>query len=289
MFKTIGVFGKYQDASIEKPLKILTAHLEAKGVQVKIGHTTAEEITRDLPQEKLDNDLAQDIDLAIVIGGDGTLLHVARRMAEAEVPLIGINLGRLGFLTDISQADMLDEIDTILEGNYHLEERMMLDVSVLRDSKVIYQQFALNDIVLGKHSLEKLISWQAHVDDQFVTAARSDGVILATPTGSTAYALSAGGAIMHPGLDVISMVPVSSHTLSNRPIGLPANANIELTIHNRAENRAHVSTDGLIGCSLTGDEVVRVTRSKLSVKLVHTKNYNYFAMLRAKLGWGGAQ
>jgi NAD+ kinase len=289
MFKTIGVFGKYQDASIEKPLKILTAHLEAKGVQVKIGHTTAEEITRDLPQEKLDNDLAQDIDLAIVIGGDGTLLHVARRMAEAEVPLIGINLGRLGFLTDISQADMLDEIDTILEGNYHLEERMMLDVSVLRDSKVIYRQFALNDIVLGKHSLEKLISWQAHVDDQFVTAARSDGVILATPTGSTAYALSAGGAIMHPGLDVISMVPVSSHTLSNRPIGLPANANIELTIHNRAENRAHVSTDGLIGCSLTGDEVVRVTRSKLSVKLVHTKNYNYFAMLRAKLGWGGAQ
>ncbi|MFT7526095.1 MAG: NAD+ kinase [Arenicella sp.] len=289
MFKTIGVFGKYQDASIEKPLKTLTAHLEAKGVQVKIGHTTAEEITRDLPQEKLDNNLAQDIDLAIVIGGDGTLLHVARRMAEAEVPLIGINLGRLGFLTDISQADMLDEIDTILEGNYHLEERMMLDVSVLRDSKVIYQQFALNDIVLGKHSLERLISWQAHVDGQFVTAARSDGVILATPTGSTAYALSAGGAIMHPGLDVISMVPVSSHTLSNRPIGLPANTNIELTIHNRAENRAHVSTDGLIGCNLTGDEVVRVTRSKLSVKLAHTKNYNYFAMLRAKLGWGGAQ
>jgi NAD+ kinase len=289
MFKTIGVFGKYQDASIEKPLKILTAHLEAKGVQVKIGHTTAKEIARDLPQEKLDNDLAQDIDLAIVIGGDGTLLHVARRMAEAEVPLVGINLGRLGFLTDIPQANMLDEIDTILEGNYHLEERMMLDVSVLRDSEVIYQQFALNDIVLGKHSLERLMSWQAHVDNQFVTAARSDGVILATPTGSTAYALSAGGAIMHPGLDVISMVPVAAHTLSNRPIGLPANANIELTIHNRAENCAHVSTDGLIGCNLTGDEVVRVTRSKLSVKLVHTKNYNYFAMLRAKLGWGGAQ
>ncbi|MFT6047865.1 MAG: NAD+ kinase [Arenicella sp.] len=289
MFKTIGVFGKYQDASIEKPLKILTAHLEAKGVQVKIGHTTAKEIARDLPQEKLDNDLAQDIDLAIVIGGDGTLLHVARRMAEAEVPLVGINLGRLGFLTDIPQANMLDEIDTILEGNYHLEERMMLDVSVLRDSEVIYQQFALNDIVLGKHSLERLMSWQAHVDNQFVTAARSDGVILATPTGSTAYALSAGGAIMHPGLDVISMVPVAAHTLSNRPIGLPANANIELTIHNRAENCAHVSTDGLIGCNLTGDEVVRVTRSKLSVKLVHTKNYNYFAMLRAKLGWGGAK
>lgn len=289
MFKKIGVFGKYQDASIETPLKLLTAHLESKGIEVKIGHTTASEITRDLPQEKLDDDLTQDIDLAIVIGGDGTLLHVARRMAEANVPLVGVNLGRLGFLTDIPQAHMLTEIDLILEGTYWLEERMMLDVRVVRGEEIVYHQFALNDVVLGKHSLEKLISWQVHVDQQFVTAARSDGVILATPTGSTAYALSAGGAIMHPGLDVISMVPVSPHTLSNRPIGLPANANIELSIQNRTPNRAHVSSDGLIGCNLQGNEVVKITRSKRSVKLAHTQNYNYFAMLRAKLGWGGEQ
>lgn len=287
MFKTVGVFGKYQDVSIEKPLKSLTKHLESKGIKVKIGHTTAPEITRDLPQEKLSENLSLDIDLAVVIGGDGTMLHVARSMAEAHVPVVGVNLGRLGFLTDIAQSDMLSEIDLILEGEFTTEHRMMLDVAVLRGDEKIYQQSAFNDVVIGKHALERLISWQAHVNQQFVTAARSDGVILATPTGSTAYALSAGGAIMHPGLDVVSMVPISPHTLSNRPIGLPADAVIEISIHNRTENSAHVSCDGLIGCNLVGDEVVQVTRSAHSVKLVHTKNYNYFAMLRVKLGWGG--
>lgn len=289
MFKTIGVFGKYQDVSVELPVKTLAGHLESKGLTVKLGHTTASEITRDLPQEKLNEELPLDIDLAVVIGGDGTLLHVARRMALADIPIVGVNLGRLGFLTDIPQSEMLSEIDAILDQRFSIEERMMLEVNVLKGDETVYQQFALNDIVLGRHAFEKLISWQAHVNNQFVTAARSDGVILATPTGSTAYALSAGGAIMHPGLDVISMVPVSPHTLSNRPIGLPADATIEFTLHNQSENSAHVSSDGLIGCNLTGDEIIRVTKANHSAKLVHTENYNYFAMLRAKLGWGGAK
>ena len=289
MFKTIGLFGKYRDASVEKPLKILTQHLEDKKIEVKLGQTTASEITRDLPQERLKDDLCVDIDLAIVIGGDGTLLHVARQMAEVEIPVIGVNLGRLGFLTDISQTDMLSEIDLILDGNYSIEERMMLNVSVIKNNQEIYQKTALNDVVIGKHALEKLINWQVHVNNQFVTAARSDGVIFATPTGSTAYALSAGGAIMHPGVDVISMVPVSPHTLTNRPIGLSGNADIKLTLHNRTKDYAHVSSDGLIGCNLEGDETVNVTRSKFTAKFIHTENYNYFAMLRAKLNWGGAQ
>lgn len=287
MFKTVGVFGKYQDASVEQPLKTLTQHLENKGIRVKIGQTTAAEISRELPQEAIAENLPLDIDLAIVIGGDGTLLHVAREMALASVPVVGINLGRLGFLTDIAQSQMLPEIDLILDGKYHIEERMMLDVQVVKGNESVYQQLAFNDVVIGKHALERLISWQIHVDQQFVTAARSDGVILATPTGSTAYALSAGGAIMHPGLNVVSMVPISPHTLSNRPIGLPGDAIIELSIHNQTKNTAHVSADGLIGYHLAGDEVVRITRSKHVVKLVHTTSYNYFGMLRAKLGWGG--
>jgi len=288
MFKTIGVFGKYRDASVEEPLKTLTKHLESKGIEVKIGHTTAAEITRDLPQERIDEDLCSSIDLAIVIGGDGTLLHVARNMALNNVPVVGVNRGRLGFLTDIPQTEMLSEIDAILNGEYSIEQRMMLDVQVTREKEVLYQQIALNDVVIGKHALERLISWDAHVNGQFVTSARSDGVILATPTGSTAYALSAGGAIMHPGIGVISLVPISPHTLSNRPITLPSDARIALTIKNRTENSAHVSCDGLIGFKLLGDETVQVTRSEHEVQLVHTENYNYFAMLRAKLGWGGA-
>lgn len=289
MFKTIGVFGKYQDASVEHPVRALTKHLEDKGLRVKIGHTTAAEITRELPQELLHDAVHLDIDLAIVVGGDGTMLHVARRMAEAEIPVVGINRGRLGFLTDIAVTDMLDEIDLILNNEFVIEDRMMLDVNVCRDGVVLYQQTALNDIVIGRHALEKLISWEAEVNEQFVTAARSDGVIICTPTGSTAYALSAGGAIMHPGTDVISLVPVSPHTLSNRPITLPADSKLTFTIHNRTTNCAHVSSDGLIGYSLLGDETVEIARSKHVVKLVHTKNYNYFAMLRAKLGWGRAQ
>lgn len=288
MFKTIGVFGKYRDSSIKKPLKLLTKHLESKGIDVKIGHTTADEISQELPQKKLDDDLNFDIDLAIVIGGDGTLLHVARRMAIANIPLVGVNLGRLGFLTDIPQSNMIDEIDRILDGDYSIEKRMMLEVKVLDEGKVVYQDSALNDIVIARHMLEKLINWQAHVNDQFVTSARSDGVILSTPTGSTAYALSAGGAIMHPGLGVISMVPISPHTLSNRPIGLPADAKIEFTIHNKTADSTHVSNDGLIGYNLKGHEVVQITKSPHQVSLIHTDNYNYFAMLRAKLGWGGA-
>lgn len=289
MFKTIGVFGKYQDNSVEKPIKVLAKHLEDKGIRVKLGHTTAEEITRELPQELMHESLTSDIDLAVVIGGDGTLLHVARRMAEKNVPVAGINLGALGFLTDIPQADMLTEIDEILSGNYELENRIMLHVRVMRNEQCVYQDNALNDIVVGRYALEKLIKWEAQVNGQFVTSARSDGVILATPTGSTAYALSAGGAIVHPGTDVISMVPVSPHTLSNRPITLPASSTVELSLHNKAPNCAHVSTDGLIGYNLVGDERIEITRSKHSVKLVHTENYNYFAMLRAKLGWGSGK
>ncbi len=289
MFKTIGVFGKYRDTSAEEPIKQLARHLENKGIRVKLGHTTAEEITRELPQELMHENLTSDIDLAVVIGGDGTLLHVARRMAEKNVPVAGINLGTLGFLTDIPLHDMLPEIDQILDGNYEVENRIMLQVRVMRDGECVYQDNALNDIVIGRYALEKLIKWQVQVNGQFVTSARSDGVILATPTGSTAYALSAGGAIVHPGTDVISMVPVSPHTLSNRPITLPANSTVELSLHNKASNCAHVSTDGLIGYNLVGDEVVEITRSQYSVKLVHTENYNYFAMLRAKLGWGSGK
>ena len=289
MFKTIGVFGKYRDASVEAPLKTLAHHLETNNIEVKLGYTTAAEITRDLPQERLQEDLYQDIDLAVVIGGDGTMLHVARRMAEVEVPIVGVNLGRLGFLTDNAQSDMLTELDAILAGDFEIEPRMMLDANVSLDGQSLYQQSALNDIVIGKHALEKLIHWQAHVNQQFVTSARSDGVILATPTGSTAYALSAGGAIMHPGIDVISMVPVSPHTLSNRPITLPGDAIVDITIHNRTPDCAHVSADGLIGFNLKGDEKITITRSQNAVKLVHTENYNYFSMLRAKLGWGSAQ
>jgi NAD+ kinase len=286
MFKTIGLFGKFNDKSVGNTLQALASHLESRGMIVKIGTTTAEEITRDLPPESIITELCGEIDLAVVVGGDGTMLHVAREMAEANIPMTGINLGHLGFLTDISQDDMLQELDAILDGEFNSERRLMLQVEVLRGQDSIYQQIALNDVVIGKHRFEKLISWRATIGEQLVMASRSDGVILSTPTGSTAYALSAGGPIIYPGIDVLNMVPVSAHTLTNRPIILPGDATVEFTIHNKTPNAAHVSSDGLIGCNLKGDEVVKISRANQSVEILHPKSYRYFSVLRNKLRWG---
>ena len=286
MFKTIGIFGKYNDKSVQQPVSDLANHLESRNIKVKIGDTTAEEIASALPQQLLEKDMLPGIDLAVVIGGDGTLLHVARHLAENDVPIIGINLGRLGFLTDIALNNMLEEIDSILDGNYTIEKRLMLRVQVKRKQETILDQIALNDVVIGRHALEKLIEWHSYVDDEFLTSARSDGVIISSPTGSTAYSLSAGGPILHPKLDVLTMVPISPQALSNRPIVLPADRTIKFTLVDTVTEAAHVSLDGLIGSQLQGDETILVQRAKSTVSLVHTNNYDYFAMLRAKLGWG---
>lgn len=286
MFKTIGIFGKYNDASVQQPISELAEHLESRDIKVKIGDTTAEEIASALPQQLIEKDMLPGIDLAIVIGGDGTLLHVARHLAENDVPIIGVNLGRVGFLTDIALSNMREEIDSILAGQYSIEKRLMLSVQVKRKDKVLLDQIALNDVVIGRHALEKLIEWHSYVDGEFVTAARSDGVIVSTPTGSTAYALSAGGPILHPKLDVLTMVPISPQALSNRPIVLPADSTIEFSLVDNLTEAAHVSLDGLIGTQLQGDETVCIQRANSTVSLVHSNKYDYFAMLRAKLGWG---
>lgn len=286
MFKTIGIFGKYNDKSVQQPVSDLANHLESRNIEVKIGDTTADEIASAIPQQRIEKEMLSDMDLAVVIGGDGTLLHVARNLAENNVPIIGINLGRLGFLTDIALDNMLQEIDSILDGNYSIEQRLMLQVQVKRKNKIILDQIAFNDVVIGRHSLEKLIEWHSYVDGEFLTSARSDGVIVSTPTGSTAYALSAGGPILHPKLDVLTMVPISPQALSNRPIVLPADSTIEFSLVDKITKAAHVSLDGLIGSQLNGDETICIKRAESTVNLVHTNNYNYFAMLRAKLGWG---
>jgi len=286
MFKTIGLFGKFNDKSVGNTLKSIATHLESRGIFVKVGQTTSEEITRDLPPERIISEMCDEIDLAVVVGGDGTLLHVARQMTESNVPIAGINLGRLGFLTDIPQESMLQELDAILDGDFYDETRLMLEVEVSNNEETLYHSVALNDIVIGKHRFEKLITWRAMIGEQLVMASRSDGVIISTPTGSTAYALSAGGPIIYPGLDVLNMVPVSAHTLTNRPIVLPGSATVEFTIHNKAPNAAHVSSDGLIGCNLEGSETVKIYRSNKSVRLLHPKSYNYFSVLRNKLRWG---
>lgn len=227
-------------------------------------------------------EIGQVADLAIVMGGDGTMLSVARSLIDADVPLVGINRGRFGFLTDLRAEDMLIEIDRILAGDSIKEPRMLLSTDVVRDNQIIYSSHALNDVVI-KSGL-RLIELEIEIDGKFVYKQRSDGLIISTPTGATAYALSAGGPILHPNLEAISLVPICPHTLSNRPIAVNSASNIVVTVVQFDE--AQLSFDGQFQLGLeVGDKIV-VRRAEKTIPLLHPVEYCYFDMLRNKLNWG---
>ena len=284
--KTVGIYGKYNDASVNDVLNQLTRHLEDKGIRVLLGKTTASDISDKLDNLSINESICNQLDLAIVIGGDGTLLHAARALAPNDVPIIGVNLGRLGFLTDIARDEMIDGVDNILQGNYRIEERLLLQLEIERDKKLVHSDVAFNEFVIGRDSHEKLLNWQCHVDGVFLTSARSDGVIISTPTGSTAYALSAGGPILQPLLDAVVMVPISPHTLSNRPIVLPASSCIEFNLDDSNTNACHIAADGLITFQPEVNEIIRIQRSQDHVRMIKPASHDYYAMLRGKLGWG---
>jgi len=286
VFQTIGLFGKYKDPSVHDAVAGLAEYLKYRGSEVVVGETTADEITVGDSRKALEEADRDRLDLAIVIGGDGTLLHVARSLAPYDTPLVGVNMGRLGFLTDIALTEMYEDIGRILDGEYKSEQRMLLSVDIWQRDRLIKQDTALNDMVIGKGEFERLIEMQIYVDGEFVTSLRCDGIIVATPTGSTAYALSAGGPIMHPQLAAMILVPICPHTLSMRPIALKDSSLLDFILADACADRAHVSFDGQIGYHFTGDEKVRVKRSDSTVKLVRTLENNHYGALRSKLGWG---
>ncbi|MGA8261727.1 MAG: NAD(+) kinase [Arenicellales bacterium] len=286
IFKTIGLFGKYKDPSVNDAVSGLAEYLKYRGVEVVVGETTADEIMVGKSHKALSEPDRERLDLAIVIGGDGTMLHVARSLAPYDTPLVGVNMGRLGFLTDIPLDEMYEDVGRILDGEYKTEQRMLLEVEVWKRDKLAKRDTALNDMVIGKGELERLIELRIYVDGEFVTSVRCDGIIVATPTGSTAYALSAGGPIMHPQLAALILVPVCPHTLSMRPIALKDSSVLDFVLADDCADRAHISFDGQIGYHFSGDEKVRVKRSDSTVKLVRTLENNHYAALRSKLGWG---
>lgn len=267
---------------MQNDLADLAQHLSAKNLDVWVEENTAHhaQLThyKTLPLDKV----GKTADLAIVMGGDGTMLSVARSLIEDDVPLVGINRGRFGFLTDLRAEDMLDEVDRILAGEYLKESRMLLSGQVVRDSKVVYSSYALNDVVI-KSGL-RLIELEVDIDNKFVYKQRSDGLILSTPTGTTAYALSAGGPILHANLEAISLVPICPHTLSNRPIAVNSASQIEVTLVHFDE--AQLSFDGQFQVTLMVGDKIMVRRAEKTISLLHPANYCYFDMLRNKLNWG---
>ena len=285
-FKSIAIIGKYMNSSalqqMQADLADLARHLAAKNIKVWLEKNTAQlaELTG-FNTASLE-EIGDKVDLAIVMGGDGTMLSVARTLMHFNVPLVGINRGRFGFLTDLRAEDMLAAIDSILSGAHQTETRMLLTASVVRADMQVYQGVALNDVVI-KSGL-RLIELEVEVNGKFVHKQRGDGIILSTPTGTTAYSLSAGGPILHPDLDAIALVPISPHTLSNRPITVNGTSKIEVSLVQIDE--AHVSYDGQFQMALElGDKIV-LQRALQSITLLHPSEYCYFEMLRNKLNWG---
>ena len=231
-------------------------------------------------------DELSEANLAIVIGGDGTLLNTARRLAPQGVPIVGINMGRLGFLVDVSPDDLLASIADILQGNYIAESRMMLHAELIRDNKLIAEHLAFNDVVVNNQYQARMIEFNTHADDHYINHERADGIVIATPTGSTAYALSSGGPILHPSLEAIALVPICPHTLNHRPLVIDAGVTITVAIDPECSVEAQVSFDGQANYSLLSSDRVRIRRSETRVQLLHPQGYEFYDILRAKLRWG---
>jgi NAD+ kinase len=282
-FKTAAVVGKSDAPSLPDVLDQLSAVLRRRGLALVMDPLTAAASRRppDFTAELAE--LPARADLAIVVGGDGTLISCARLMAERGVPLVGVNLGRLGFLTDIPAEELEPAIESILSGDYQPESRTLLAGQVRRGSETLFSALAMNDVVVSRGAMGSMIEFAVTVDGEFIYTLRADGLIVATPTGSTAYALSAGGPILHPSLSAIALVPISPHTLSNRPVAIRSTSRVEITLVRGVDARANFDVQAY--WQLEPGDVVAVSAAPRPATLLHPRGYRYFAMLRQKLRW----
>lgn len=281
-YRNIALFGKAGSAEVVESLVSLLEHLQGRGLNVLV----EQEIAADLGMVAAAADIASigaNADVAIVLGGDGTLLNAGRRLAAHDVPLVGINQGRLGFMTDIARADMLPAIDRMLAGEFAADRRMLLDARVFRNGQELFRTLALNDVVVNKGDLGRMIELEVRVDGESLYVLRADGMIVSTPTGSTAYALSANGPILQPAVPGIALVPLCPHALTHRPITISDQCGIEMALVAPYDARVHC--DGQSHFDARAGDVVRVRRSEHVVTLLHPPGYSYFAMLREKLHW----
>ena len=284
-FNAIGLFGRYQDTAIKATLTQIRSHLEARGNVVFLGDTTHQEIDG-LRISDTGRSIEESIDLGIVVGGDGTMLHVANALAQVNLPVVGINMGRLGFLTDIPAENFGEALDQLLDGHYSIEERTMLQARIFEDSKLIAERLALNDVTLSKGATGKMIEIDMRVDGEQVGPSRGDGVIVATPTGSTAYALSAGGPILEPTLPAIVLTPISPHSLGQRPIVLGNGSTISLGLVGSPDERANIFIDGLDFAEIYYKSRLEISKAHTCAKLIHIEGHSHYQALRSKLGWG---
>lgn len=285
-FKRIGLVGRPNHSGVVDSLSRLFAFLSEKDVEIVLDDVTAELIENPDVNECTREELSSRCDLVIVVGGDGSMLNVAKFIASDQVPVIGINRGKLGFLTDVLPNEIETNIANVLNGNYSVEKRFLLDVVARRGTTEHNLGAALNDVVLHPGTAAQMIEFELFVDDKFVYSQESDGLIVATPTGSTAYALSAGGPIMHPHLNAVVLVPMYPHALSSRPIVIDGDSEIRLVVAAKESLEPQLSCDGEVKyTAVAGDEFL-VTKKSVPLQLIHPPKHSFYQACRSKLGWG---
>jgi NAD+ kinase len=281
----VALTGRAVDPRVGEAMQTLAHYLLGKGYSVRVAADEALALAGEGVHTVLEPDLARDANLIVAVGGDGTMLHAARMAAMADVPVLGINRGRLGFLADVGPEQMIQSLDDALGGRCRAERRMLLTANILADGQPI-AALALNDVVVAKRETGRMVDVRTWVNGAYVNTHVGDGFIIATPTGSTAYALSCGGPIVHPSLDAIVLVPVCPHTLSDRPIVVPSTSVVEIELADRFESRAQVVCDGIVLCDLDPGVRLRIERAKVNATLLHPPGHDYYRILRSKLHWG---
>jgi len=286
-FASIGLVGRVYNDQTKKTALRLVRFLQNRKIDVVLLDGLADFVNQEgLATRGDEKYIGDSCDLVIVIGGDGTMLGAARAMVDHEVPVLGVNRGRLGFLTDIMPADLEEKVGEVLDGQYLTESRFLLDMTIVRDGKVLADGDALNDVVLhpGRHI--RMIEFELYIDGQFVYSQSSDGLIASTPTGSTAYALSGGGPLMYPSLDAIVLVPLNPHTLSSRPIVVSGDSQIKLLIGHQMSTSLNITCDGQASDLVKAGDEIHITKKPKRLILIHPSDHNYYETCRTKLGWG---
>lgn len=284
-FRNIGLIGRLGSKAVIDTLKQLIRFLDEQGLNVILDQKIAEVMPGHGLQTCKQKMMGEICDLAIVVGGDGSLLGAARSLAQSNIPVLGVNRGNLGFLTDISPQDIEERVSEVLAGNYSVDTRFLLDVNIRRKGETVGELVALNDCVLHPGKATRMIQFELYIEGQFVYTQRSDGLIVSTPTGSTAYALSAGGPIMHPKLDALVLVPMFPHTLSSRPIVVNGNSELKLVVSEENATYPTISCDGQTDFSLTPGDVISIRKKSQKLRLLHPRDYNFYQTCREKLGW----
>lgn len=284
LFRNIGLIAKTDSEQSLYSLRQLIHFLQGRGCNVILEQELPPLLADMSLQAGSAHQLGESCDLVIVVGGDGCLLGAARTLARYDVPVLGVNRGRLGFLTDILPADIETRVGEVLDGDYEIEKRFLLDMEARRGKSTLGEGCALNDVVLLSGDAVHMLEFELYIDGQFVYQQRSDGLIMATPTGSTAYALSGGGPIMHPKLDAMVLVPLNPHTLTSRPLVIDGNSEIKVKLLSRHATPL-VSCDGQAGVRVQADDVIYVRKKPYRLKLLHPRGHNFYQSCRSKLGW----